>query len=75
MQVGFKLVDFKPQELANVLWAAASLGYHDGQLMAAVAARAASLAPLLKEQELANVIWAMGKMQLSDQKVQLCHSI
>jgi hypothetical protein len=58
-----KLEEFKPQELANLLWAFASLEYLDVNMMEAATHRASMFAACgaFKEQELANTIWAMGR--------------
>ena len=60
-QVVVKIDEFKPQELANVLWAFASLEYLAPRMVLLATDRAARMAPHFKEQELSNVIWAMGK--------------
>lgn len=57
--------EFKPQELANLMWAFASLEHYDRDMVRAVAARALRMAPLFKEQELSNIIWALGRCVLS----------
>lgn len=77
LQAASKLADFKPQEVANLLWAAASLdvlrngeaaALGAGEALAAAAQHAASLAGCLKEQELSNVLWALGRLQLPGQQ-------
>ena len=60
-KVVVKLNEFKPQELSNVLWAFASLEFHDPIMVDSATNLAAHMAPHFKEQELSNVIWAMGR--------------
>jgi hypothetical protein len=57
---------FKPQELANVVWAFASQDFYHKELMDAVAARALTMVDQFKEQELSNVLWAFGKLKHYD---------
>ena len=62
-QVVVKINEFKPQELANVLWAFASLEFREPVMIEAATNLAARMAPYFKEQELSNIIWAMGRCE------------
>ena len=61
-QVIQKVDEFKPQELANVVWAFASMEHHDPELMNVVGRRALVMVDQFKEQELSNVVWAFAKL-------------
>ncbi|PNW72708.1 hypothetical protein CHLRE_15g637850v5 [Chlamydomonas reinhardtii] len=56
---------FKPQELSNILWACAKLGYADPGLLLPLAEAAATLSVSMKVQELANSLWAMEALGCS----------
>lgn len=62
---------FKPQELANAIWAFASLDYQQPELVGAVAARCLELGEAFKEQELSNVLWAFGECGVDHETCQL----
>lgn len=66
-QVVSKVKEFKPQELANVVWAFASMEHYDPQLMDVVGQRALMLVDQFKEQELSNVVWAFAKLHHYDE--------
>ena len=71
-QVIQKVDEFKPQELANVVWAFASMEHHDPELMNVVGRRALVMVDQFKEQELSNVVWAFAKLHHYD-KVLFTH--
>jgi len=55
--------NFKPQEVANVLWALATMGQKaDRGLLEAIQGRATATAGDFKPQEVANVLWALATM-------------
>lgn len=56
------------QELCNVLWACASLGYHHPQLVRSVMQELSSRGPALPPQSVANAVWAAAKLKVKDDK-------
>ena len=61
-----RVVEFKPQELANLIWAFGSLEHRNPAMVSAVAARVMVIIKLFKEQELSNLIWAFAKLHYYD---------
>ena len=58
------LPHFKAQELANLLWALATMGHYPGPAaLDALAAAAAGVAGRMKPQELANSCWAWATLR------------
>jgi hypothetical protein len=56
--------EFKPQEVANVLWALATMGERaDRGLLEAMQRRAVATAGDFNPQEVANVLWALATME------------
>ncbi|KAG2497924.1 hypothetical protein HYH03_004186 [Edaphochlamys debaryana] len=58
---------FKPQELSNMLYACAKLGFTAPALVEPLSAAAGRAAIRMKPQELANSAWALAKMGHTDQ--------
>lgn len=67
VQVIKKVEEFKPQELANVVWAFASMEHYSPELMTVVGERALLMRDQFKEQELSNVVWAFAKLHHYDE--------
>lgn len=57
---------FKPQELANLLWAYAKVGRRDTPLFSIVVRAAVGKLPAFKPQELSNLLWACAAMRYRD---------
>eukprot|EP00633_Aureoumbra_lagunensis_P014245 CAMPEP_0197346776 /NCGR_PEP_ID=MMETSP0893-20130614/6432_1 /TAXON_ID=44058 ORGANISM="Aureoumbra lagunensis, Strain CCMP1510" /NCGR_SAMPLE_ID=MMETSP0893 /ASSEMBLY_ACC=CAM_ASM_000539 /LENGTH=196 /DNA_ID=CAMNT_0042856107 /DNA_START=178 /DNA_END=769 /DNA_ORIENTATION=- len=60
-----KLDSFKPQELANILWAYVKAGVEASDLFNAIAAAAMKKLDSFKPQELASTLWVYEKQVLS----------
>ncbi|KAJ1450646.1 hypothetical protein M885DRAFT_42822 [Pelagophyceae sp. CCMP2097] len=56
-----KIAEFKPQELANTVWAFAKVGSKSPALFDAVSAESVRQIGAFKAQELANTVWAFAK--------------
>ena len=55
--------DFKPQEVANLMWSLATLGMEPGaELTAMMSKRAVSCAGEFKPQEVANLMWSLATL-------------
>ncbi len=66
-------MDFKPRELANVLWALAALGADPGaDLVKKVSFRSVALANGFKPQEIANLFWSLAKLGLEMRPELIC---
>ena len=60
--------DFKPQEVANLMWALATLGVDPGaELATAMSRRAVASAGEFKQQDVANLMWALAVLSCEDQ--------
>jgi hypothetical protein len=57
---------FKPQELANTVWALGKLDYRDDAVLAALCDASVAELDGFKPQELANTMWALGKLMYRD---------
>ncbi|KAL4458727.1 hypothetical protein ABPG75_013592 [Micractinium tetrahymenae] len=58
------LAQFKPQELSNLLWAMATMGFYPGaSTVDAITRAAGSAADRMKPQEIANTCWAWATMR------------
>ncbi|KAG2423578.1 hypothetical protein HXX76_015217 [Chlamydomonas incerta] len=57
---------FKVQELSNILWACAKLGYRDSEILQLLAAAAVDASCKMNEQHLANSLWALGALSCSE---------
>ena len=59
--------DFKPQGVANLMWALATLGVDPGaELATAMSRRAVASAGEFKPQEVANLMWALAVLSCED---------
>lgn len=56
------VVDFKPQECANTLWAMAILDIHHHDLVESIASRALEILVEFRSQNISNLLWAYAKI-------------
>eukprot|EP00961_Rhodomonas_salina_P203855 2750752-Rhodomonas_salina.2 len=62
--------DFKPQEVANTLWALATMGLaaEEGKLIQALTTRASKIVGEFNALEVDNTLWALRKMGLETEE-------
>ncbi len=59
--------EFKPQDVANLMWALATLGVDPGaELATAMSRRAVASAGEFNQQEVANLMWALAVLSCED---------
>lgn len=62
------LRDFNPQNLANTLWALATLHYSDNAFVPGLLKEAARQLPEFNPQDLTNVVWALASLKHRDER-------